>query len=35
MVKACKQERMLLFDQYQIYQELKELGVHEPLRAPE
>jgi hypothetical protein len=35
MVRACKTERAILFHQHQTYKELRELGVHEPLHAPE
>lgn len=35
MVRACKSEKAILFHQHQTYKELRELGVHEPLRPPE
>jgi hypothetical protein len=35
MIRACKSERVTLFYKQQTYKELRELGVHEPLHAPE
>jgi|AACY02.4.fsa_nt_gi hypothetical protein len=35
MVRACKTEKAILFHQHQTYKELRELGVHEPVRQSE